>query len=66
GCAVKIVGPDGAELPPEEVGEICVRSPANMAGYWKLPDASGKTLIDGWVHTGDAGFKDADGYVYLH
>ena len=53
-------------MPPRTVGEICIKSPANMLGYWNLPDATAKTLIDGYVHTGDAGYLDEDGYVYVH
>jgi long-chain acyl-CoA synthetase len=48
------------------VGEICIASPVNMLGYWNLPEATAKTLIDGYVHTGDAGYLDEDGYVYVH
>ena len=66
GVSVKIVGDDGRELPPREVGEICLASAANMAGYWNLPEATDKTLVDGFVHTGDAGYLDEDGYVYVH
>ena len=66
GVRVKIVGEDGEALGPREVGEICLASAANMAGYWNLPEATAKTLVDGFVHTGDAGFLDEDGYVYVH
>jgi fatty-acyl-CoA synthase len=66
GVEIKIVGPDGAELPRGEVGEIVTRSAANMLHYWKLPEATAKTLTaDGWVHTGDAASMDEDGYVYI-
>jgi len=37
-----------------------------MAGYWNLPEASAKAIVDGWFHTGDAGYTDEDGYVYVH
>jgi acyl-CoA synthetase (AMP-forming)/AMP-acid ligase II len=66
GVRVKIVDDDGRELPPRQVGEICLASPANMSGYWNLPEATAKTLVDGFVHTGDAGYLDEDGYVYVH
>lgn len=65
GVRVKIVGPDGNSLPAREVGEICLRSPANMLGYWKRPDATAATLRDGFVHTGDAGFLDEEGYLHV-
>ena len=66
GVEVKIVGPDGAELPRGEVGEIVTRSANNMLGYWNLPDATAQTLsADGWVRTGDAATMDDDGYIYI-
>jgi fatty-acyl-CoA synthase len=67
GAEVKIVGGDGQPVPTGEVGEIVVRSPSNMLGYWKQPEATARTqTADGWVYTGDAGYLDADGYVYIH
>jgi acyl-CoA synthetase (AMP-forming)/AMP-acid ligase II len=67
GVELKIVGPDGQSLAPNEVGEIATRSSANMAGYWNLPEATAKTIdAEGWLLTGDAGFLDEDGYLYIH
>ncbi len=66
GVELKVVDEAGKPVPVKTVGEICIKSPANMIGYWNLPDATAKTLIDGWVHTGDAGYLDQDGYVYVH
>jgi acyl-CoA synthetase (AMP-forming)/AMP-acid ligase II len=66
GVELKIVDEHGRELPPRQVGEICIASPVNMLGYWNLPEATAKTLVDGYVHTGDAGYLDEDGYVYVH
>lgn len=66
GVELKVIDDDGNALGPREVGEICIASPANMVGYWNLPEATAKTLVDGWIHTGDAGFLDEDGYVYVH
>lgn len=64
GIEVRIEGPDRRVLPVGEVGEICVRSPARMLGYWGLPEATARTMSeDGWIRMGDAGFLDADGYV---
>lgn len=65
GVRLKCIDVQGVELPPRAVGEICIDSPANMVGYWKREEATASTLIDGWVHTGDAGFLDEDGYVYV-
>ncbi|HEY0636676.1 MAG TPA: long-chain-fatty-acid--CoA ligase [Pseudonocardiaceae bacterium] len=65
GVKVKVIDPRGAELPPGEVGEVCLRTPARMLGYWGLPEATAATLVDGWVHTGDAGHLDADGYLTI-
>jgi len=64
---LRVVGDDGADAAPGTVGEVWTRSPQNMLGYWNNPDASAATLTaDGWLRTGDAGFVDADGYLYLH
>ncbi|TAJ15953.1 MAG: long-chain-fatty-acid--CoA ligase [Planctomycetota bacterium] len=62
---IEIVDRDGRALPPRAVGEIRIHSPANMLGYWKNPTASASTLRDGWIHTGDAGYLDEEGYVYV-
>jgi acyl-CoA synthetase (AMP-forming)/AMP-acid ligase II len=67
GVELKIVDGDGKELPLGEVGEVITRSSNNMLGYWNLPDATAKTMTaDGWIKTGDAGYMDADGYLYIH
>jgi acyl-CoA synthetase (AMP-forming)/AMP-acid ligase II len=65
GVDIKVVDLDGREVPPRKMGEICIRSPANMIGYWNLPDTTAQTLIDGYVHSGDIGYLDEDGYVYV-
>ena len=67
GVELKNVGADGQALPPGAVGEIVTRSSNNMLGYWKQPEATARTrTADGWVATGDAGYLDADGYVFIH
>lgn len=66
GAKIEIRGPDNKELPRGEIGEVCVLSPSNTAGYWKLPEATAGTIDeDGWLHTGDAAIMDEDGYVYI-
>jgi acyl-CoA synthetase (AMP-forming)/AMP-acid ligase II len=64
---VRIVTPEGAAAGPGEVGEIQLRSPGIMKGYWKRPQATAEAVdAEGWFRTGDAGYLDADGYVYIH
>ena len=53
------------ELPPGGVGEIIIRGPHVMQGYWKAPEETARALRNGWLHTGDIAHKDADGYVYI-
>jgi acyl-CoA synthetase (AMP-forming)/AMP-acid ligase II len=53
------------ELPPGETGEICVRGPMTMARYWNRPEATEKAFRNGWLHTGDVGRMDADGFFYI-
>jgi long-chain acyl-CoA synthetase len=64
GVECRIVDKDSnAVLPAGAMGEITLRSPGNFKGYWNKPDATAATLRDGWVHTGDMGTMDEDGYL---
>lgn len=64
GNHIRIIDPEtGTELPANEPGEIVLRSPGVFKGYWNKPEATAQTLRDGWVHTGDMGKMDADGYL---
>ncbi len=65
GVQAEVRGPDGAELAPGEVGELWVRGPNIMAGYWGQPEISQAALADGWYHTGDAAQSDEGGYLFL-
>ena len=62
---IKVVGPDQQELPQGSIGEFLVRSPTMFSGYWDQPDATAAAMEDGWYHTGDAGFRDAEGLYYI-
>jgi acyl-CoA synthetase (AMP-forming)/AMP-acid ligase II len=65
GTEIKVVDEDDNPVPLGQIGEIAGRGPQLMAGYWKLPDESAQALRGGWMHTGDAGIVDEDGYVYV-
>jgi long-chain acyl-CoA synthetase len=62
---VRIGDAQGRPVAPGEHGEIMVRGDVVMPGYWQNPEATAKTLVDGWLMTGDMGFMDADGYVTM-
>ncbi len=65
GTEVEIRGDDGRALATGEIGEICCRSPGVMRGYWRSPEATAQALDDGWLLTGDVGYLDEDGYLYI-
>ncbi len=62
---IRIVGEDGTELPLGEIGEITVKGPNAMVGYWNKPEETAVSLRNGWVHTGDAGYMDEEGFIFL-
>jgi long-chain acyl-CoA synthetase len=65
GVELKIVDDDDRELPTGERGEVVTRGPTTMKGYHKRPDATAEALRGGWLHTGDIGYLDEDGFLYL-
>jgi long-chain acyl-CoA synthetase len=65
GVEVRVVADDGGDAPAGEVGEVTVRGPNVMAGYWSKPEQTDAVLRDGWYSTGDLGHLDEEGYLYL-
>jgi long-chain acyl-CoA synthetase len=62
---VRILDENDNEVPCGEKGEIALKGPAVMKGYWERPEETDKTLKDGWLHTGDVGYMDENGYMYI-
>jgi fatty-acyl-CoA synthase len=60
---IRVIGEDGAFLPPNQLGQIVIRGPATMKGYWNDPEATARTIVDGWLRTGDLGTIDENGYL---
>jgi long-chain acyl-CoA synthetase len=65
GTEMKVVDDSGNEVANDEVGEILIRGPNVMKGYWRRPEATEETIRDGWLHSGDLGRRDSDGYFYV-
>lgn len=64
-CRIVELNDGRTDLPTGETGELMVKGPQVMTGYWNKPDATAETLVDGWLHTGDIGQMDAEGYFYI-
>lgn len=65
GTEMRIMAEDGKLLPPGKQGEIVLRGPSVMKGYWNKPKETEEILVDGWLHTGDVGYVDDDGYFWI-
>ena len=62
---VRITAPDGSECAPGVSGEVCMRAPNNMVGYWNRPEATAEAMVDGWLHSGDVGVADEGGFITI-
>jgi fatty-acyl-CoA synthase len=62
---VRVVDENGKDVPPDELGEICLKGPKVFKGYWRNPQATAEVVRNGWFHTGDIGTLDKDGFLYI-
>ena len=62
---IRLIDDEGKEVPPNEPGELTVRSESTFSGYWNMPEKTAETIRNGWVYTGDVGYRDEDGYIYI-
>jgi acyl-CoA synthetase (AMP-forming)/AMP-acid ligase II len=62
---LRVVGPSGVPVPAGQIGEVVAQGPQLMRGHWQLPEATAEALRDGWLHTGDAGVLDGEGYLFI-
>ncbi|MEH6583881.1 MAG: class I adenylate-forming enzyme family protein [Halioglobus sp.] len=61
----KVIDEDGKTLAQGERGELCIKSPANVLGYWNKPEATAEAFVEGWFHTGDVAYLDEEGFLYI-
>ena len=66
GVEIRVMDTEGQPLPPRQVGEIICRTAQIMKGYWNLPEETVKAIRGGWLHTGDAGYLDEEGFLYIY
>ena len=64
-CDIKIMSDDENQMPTGEIGEIWVKGPQVIKGYWNNPEATAKAITDGWLHTGDLGYLDQEGFLFV-
>jgi long-chain acyl-CoA synthetase len=64
-CDVRVVDEDGEDVPAGEIGELWIKGPNVVKGYWNDPEATAETFTDGWLHSGDLGRVDEEGFVYI-
>jgi fatty-acyl-CoA synthase len=62
---VRVADDDGRSVPPGQVGEVLIRGPKVFSAYWRDPEATARTFVDGWLRTGDMGRMDEDGFLYI-
>ena len=62
---LRIVDIEGNDVPTGQTGEVLIKGPHIMPGYWNNPDATAESITDGWLHTGDIGYLDADGFLFI-
>ena len=65
GYELRVVDDEGRQLPNGAAGEIILRGPGLMKGYWGLPDKTAESLVDGWFHTGDVGYRDQRNFLHV-
>jgi acyl-CoA synthetase (AMP-forming)/AMP-acid ligase II len=65
GIEVRVLGENGQEVTRGEMGEICIRGPSVMKGYWERPEETAEVIQGGWLHTADLGYMDERGYLYI-